>query len=94
MTVGPDDFLVMNLSVFFVACVANLNDTDKFLGVALDGNPIYGPKASDFSSLITSADLDACHGRFKDGRYRYHITADFPYTLGCYKGTDGANGKT
>jgi len=51
----------------------------------LDGNPIYGPKASDFDEDLTSADLDACHGRFKDGRYRYHVTADFPYIVGCFK---------
>lgn len=59
---------------------------DEFLGIALDGNPIYGPNASDVISLLTSADLDACHGRFVRGRYRYHFTADFPYTIGCYKG--------
>ena len=72
--------------VFLTACVGNSQNVDNFLGVALDGNPIYGPNASDFPALLTSADLDACHGRYKNGRYRYHITADFPYSLGCFKG--------
>ena len=70
-----------------LACIGGkFSAADDFIGIALDGNPIYGPNASDFADLITSADLDACHGRFKDGRYRYHITSDFPYTIGCFKG--------
>ena len=74
--------LIFSLS----ACVGNNKTVDEFLGVAIDGNPIYGSYASDFSSPITSADLDASHGRFKNGRYRYHITDDYPYTTGCFKG--------
>lgn len=35
---------------------------------------------------MTSADLDVCHGRMLDGKYRYHLTSDFPYVLGCYWG--------
>lgn len=69
-----------------VGCVGDLSVEDEFIGIALDGNPIYGPNASDKTDLLKSSDLDACHGRFVDGKYRYHITADFPYTLGCYKG--------
>ena len=75
---------VVLLSV--LACVGNITEVDEFIGIAIDGNPIYGPNASDFSELLTSADLDACHGRFIVGRYRYHITADFPYAIGCHKG--------
>ena len=63
-----------------------MDDVDELIGIALDGNPIYGPNASDFDDLLTASDLDACHGRFKDGSYRYHITTDFPYVIGCYKG--------
>ena len=68
------------------ACVGSETEVDQFIGIAIDGNPLYGPKASDFDDLIKSTDLDACHGRFKDGKYRYHITSDFPYIIGCYKG--------
>ena len=67
-------------------CVGTIETVDEFIGVALDGNPIYGPKASDKTELLTSADLDECHGRFVNEEYRYHITADFPYSVGCYKG--------
>lgn len=58
-----------------------------FIGVALDGFPIYGPYASDKGSEpLSSDDLDICHGRMVDGKYRYHLTYDFPYVLGCYWG--------
>ena len=64
------------------------------VGFALDGFPIYGPRGSG-GRLLTNADLDACHGhtgRIKlDGRrqraYHYHATLEYPYTLGCYRGT-------
>ena len=36
--------------------------------------------------------LDECNGRVgPDGTYRYHVTATFPYIIGCYRGT-AANG--
>lgn len=59
---------------------------DDFIGFAIDGLPIYGPNASDKAELLRSADLDLCHGRYVNGLYRYHITLDFPYALGCYRG--------
>ncbi len=32
--------------------------------------------------------LDACNGHTgPDGEYHYHVTAGFPYVLGCYRGT-------
>lgn len=61
-------------------------EIDEFIGVALDGFPIYGPRASDVDHLITSDDLDECHGREVNGAYRYHATTTWPYFLGCYKG--------
>lgn len=58
-------------------------------GVALDGFPIYGPYASDKGDEpLSSDDLDICHGRMVDGKYRYHLTFDFPYVLGCFWGSD------
>ena len=59
---------------------------DQLLGVAMDGFPIYGPLASAEGRELTSQDLDECHGREERGQYRYRITRDFPYILGCYKG--------
>ena len=67
------------------SCLYN-REVDEFIGVALDGFPIYGPRASDIDHLITSADLDKCHGREVNGAYRYHATTTWPYVLGCYKG--------
>lgn len=62
---------------------------DQLLGVAFDGFPIYGPKSSciDSTRNATAADLDECHGiETASCSYRYIITYDFPYILGCYKG--------
>lgn len=64
------------------------------MGYALDGFGIYGPNGSDGKPL-TDADLDECHGHTHtitwDGEqvsmYHYHATAEFPYTIGCYRGT-------
>ncbi len=64
------------------------------LGYMLDGFGIYGPYGED-GDLLTSADLDECHGHTHpvlwDGQivnlYHYHWTYDFPYNIGCYKGT-------
>ncbi len=44
---------------------------------------------------LTNADLDECHGHTHavmwDGTmqtiYHYHFTAEFPYTVSCYKGS-------
>ncbi|XP_019613981.1 PREDICTED: uncharacterized protein LOC109461943, partial [Branchiostoma belcheri] len=67
-------------------CLLNQSQVPSdIVGVAFDGFPIYGPRTEDGVTL-TSADLDECHGRLVDGRYRYHVTADFPYFLGCFKG--------
>ena len=64
------------------------------LGYALDGFGIYGSRGENGAALST-ADLDECHGHthviewdgVKVSMYHYHLTADFPYTLGCYRGT-------
>ena len=45
--------------------------------------------------MLTNADLDECHGHTHaiawDGRtvtmYHYHATWEFPYVLGCFRGT-------
>ena len=64
------------------------------LGWALDGFGIYLER--DFAgTMLSSADLDACHGRAskvswngkKRRMYHYVATLDFPYTVACYRGT-------
>jgi hypothetical protein len=67
---------------------------EKLVGYALDGFPIFGPRDTG-GKLLTDADLDACHGRIGwvtlRGRrvriYHYNATLEYPYTLGCFRGT-------
>ncbi|MBK8080127.1 MAG: YHYH protein [Saprospiraceae bacterium] len=64
------------------------------MGYMLDGFGIYGPYGEN-GKLLSSKDLDECHGHkhpvLWDGKmvdiYHYHWTYDFPYNIGCYKGT-------
>ncbi len=68
------------------------NGNAPLVGYALDGFGIYGPYEN--GRQLTSADLDACHGKTSvvnwDGRkvkmYHYVATVDFPYTVGCMRG--------
>jgi hypothetical protein len=66
----------------------------QLLGWALDGFGIYveyGPNGA----MLGTSDLDACHGRTSsvpwNGKtvriYHYVATLDFPYTVGCFRGT-------
>lgn len=64
------------------------------VGYALDGFGIYG-MAGASGAHLSNADLDACHGHVEtvmwDGKavnmYHYHLTDEYPYTLGCFAGT-------
>jgi YHYH protein len=66
------------------------------VGYALDGFGIYVERRPD-GALLTDGDLDACHGRTSpitwDGTvvnlYHYVATAEYPYTVGCYRGPPG-----
>jgi hypothetical protein len=82
------------------ACMTDGEPTDQpsgLVGYALDGIPIYGPRGEG-GELVTNDDLDACHGRTSEvvyhGKrvrmYHYQATLEFPYTLGCYRGTPAA----
>ena len=74
------------------------NDTgtghSPLLGYALDGFGIYGPRA-DHGKVLTTANLDACHGTTdtitwngkKVRMYHYVMTWQFPYSVGCFRGT-------
>ena len=67
---------------------------ERLVGYALDGFPIFGPRDAD-GTLLTDVDLDACHGHVGwvtlRGRrvrtYHYNATLEYPYTLGCFRGT-------
>lgn len=74
--------------------VAGAGAGATLVGYALDGFGIYVERRPD-GSLATNADLDACHGRTGavpwDGLtvtiYHYVATAEYPYTVGCFRGT-------
>jgi len=63
-----------------------------FIGVLLDGLPVYGPQDEDGS---TPANLDGCNGHthatsdFPQGTYHYHIVPAPPYIAGCFHGAPG-----
>jgi YHYH protein len=64
------------------------------VGYALDGFGIYGHFGESGETLYTQ-NLDECHGHTHlvdwDGQpvelYHYHATWEFPYTLGCFRGS-------
>lgn len=72
-------------------CLPNA-ETNTVIGWALDGYPILGMRDAA-GSLLTNADLDACHGRNEnieiDGRtydYGYRLTREYPYVVSCHVG--------
>ena len=64
------------------------------VGYVADGFGIYG-NLGESGKALTNADLDECHGHTHtitvNGasvvQYHYHQTKEFPYTVGCYRGT-------
>ena len=73
--------------------LARATGASTLVGYAFDGFGIYVERHAN-GSLLTNAELDACHGRTGpvvwDGEtvnlYHYVATAEYPYTLGCYRG--------
>lgn len=70
------------------------NQHSALIGYAVDGFGIYGHRGEN-GVEVSSADLDECHGHSHtitwDGvdqvMYHYHATWDFPYTVGCMRGS-------
>ncbi len=66
----------------------------RLMGYAFDGFGIYGLRGED-GQLLTNNDLGACHGHTHDvtwdgetvNLFHYHATWEYPYTVGCYRGT-------
>jgi hypothetical protein len=79
-------------------CLPNETANETLIGYALDGFGIYSMYDADGREL-TNADLDACHGRTStvlwNGRlvsiYHYVLTREYPYTVGCFRGTPVAD---
>jgi YHYH protein len=79
------------------ACVADphkINEHSALVGYAIDGFGIYG-NAGEGGQELTNEMLDECHGHVGkitwDGKrttmYHYHATPQFPYSIGCLRGT-------
>ena len=79
------------------ACVSDEHKAgthSALMGYAIDGFGIYG-NAGEGGNALTNADLDDCHGHVGevmwDGKlvsmYHYHATPQFPYSVGCLRGT-------
>jgi hypothetical protein len=92
----PDPTSTYHYHGFIQTCSGDTGSplqNSSLVGYALDGFGIYGPWYN--GKLLTSADLDVCHGTSSavmwNGAlttiYHYVSTYDFPYTLGCYRGT-------
>jgi YHYH protein len=75
-------------------CLPGETENDTLIGYALDGFGIYSIYDAQGTEQ-TDADLDACHGRVSEvdwnGKrvaiYHYVLTREYPYTIGCFKGT-------
>ncbi len=75
-------------------CLPNQIGNEVLVGYAIDGFGIYSLYDAKGREL-TDADLDECHGRTSeiewDGKrismYHYVLTREYPYTIGCYRGT-------
>ncbi len=78
-----------NWSPCLVSATAN-----EPVGWMIDGFPILGP-VDEKGYIIKNDDLDECHGRMGDitiagnlvRSYHYRFTFEYPYTIGCFKGT-------
>lgn len=57
------------------------------IGYIRDGYAIYGYHGTGGAEL-RNTDLDECHGHSHGTLgYHYHATIEYPYTIGCYRGT-------
>ena len=71
------------------------------VGYAVDGYGIYVERDAS-GALLKNTDLDACHGRRSrvmwNGKmtdiYHYVATIEYPYTVGCLRGTPISTGVT
>ena len=59
----------------------NIEGEGAFPGGTWDGTFV------DDYEFTNAGDLDECNGRVVDGQYQYHITDDYPWVIGCFKGT-------
>ena len=56
-------------------------------GVGQPGGIYDGLFRDNYEFVPGLGDLDECNGMSIDGSYRYYITDEYPYVLGCFSGT-------
>ncbi|WP_415158223.1 YHYH protein [Maritalea sp.] len=83
-----------NASSCMVSQAETSDGHSGLVGYALDGFGIYGVEGANAKHL-SNDDLDACHGHTEtvvwddteQDIYHYHLTDEYPYTIGCFVGT-------
>lgn len=70
--VTPDGALIHNNDMHFLG----VNMVDELVGYAFDGNPIY--------SMPTHGELDECGGLLLPEGYRYVLSSEREFILGCF----------
>lgn len=79
------------------SCLEDEREEDEhsaLMGYAFDGFGIFGYYGEN-GELMSNETLDECHGHTHeiswDGElvemYHYHATYEYPYTIGCFRGT-------
>lgn len=76
------------------SCIEGADKVNTLIGYALDGFGIYS-RFDKNGKEYTNNDLDECHGITNEiewnGKkvtmYHYVLTQEYPYTIGCFKGT-------
>jgi hypothetical protein len=84
-----------NAGVYHYHSASRCAKTTEQFGWALDGFPIMGSTDPKDGHEITNAELDDCHGRTaeitvggkKVTMYHYVGNDEYPYTVGCFRGT-------
>lgn len=76
------------------SCLDDVAVNHDLQGYALDGFGIFGLR-DDVGVELTNSDLDECHGHSHSiawdqttlEMFHYHLTREYPYSVGCYRGT-------
>ena len=83
-------------------CITDVPDAtghSMLFGYAFDGFGLYGPLGTN-GVTMTDGQLDVCHGHTHavtfhgttQAIYHYHATVEYPYTVGCFRGSSLAPG--
>lgn len=75
-------------------CIEGANEKNTLIGYALDGFGIFS-MYDENGNKYSNADLDECHGITSEiewngqrvAMYHYVLTQEYPYTVGCFRGT-------